>query len=597
MNRIRPVLVALIATTLVIAASPAANAGPKGVPVAEAFLMHGDAAGAAPLQSVYDQGSLPDRFSISVVASNAESVEFFLNGDLVRLENIDPYFINGDEGGDWAPFDLPSGAHELVAIPYSEDDAGGKAGTPLTFEFRITAGYLVNPDLSLDPISPTHPGIQIPLFNNDGPDFGNLPPGTGVTWPDADFRVNTTVDAHDAKAGDGVCEANIAGQRRCTLRAAIEEANALRGGQIAIVSFDEPYKLSLGELEVTAGIELLGIERPTIDGDGGSRVFYFNSSRQSVVDGLVITGGYAYASNGGNIWVQDSGVIFRSVEITKGLASNGGGIAISGDLSSVQIVNSVISVNSGGENARDFSGTPGRNQNGGGILIIGGSSVSLRRTAIVDNISLRGGGLFAAGDTNLSISNSSFLENEARLSGGAMMLQRDSHVEMRFSTVAGNQAGTASAVAPNTRREGGGITLESQDFRMAGTIITDNEVLYGNTSAADCYTTNATNYQAPILSGRGNLIGNADGCAFVDIEDGSQRGVVAGSTETPLTSVLWSRFDEPLPHRDLRSGSPALRLGREVEPFTIGMGCPSTDQLGRPRPEGRCDAGAVQNSD
>ena len=438
MTRIRSVLVSLIATALVITLSPPASAGPT--PVAETFLMHGGADGAVPLRSSYDEGSLPDPFSISVVAHNAESVEFFLNGDLVRLENIEPYFINGDESGDWARFDLPSGTHELMAIPYSEDDAGGTAGKPLTFEFKIADGYLVNPDLGLDPISPTHPGIQIPLFNNDGPDFSNLPPGPGLTFPNADFRVNTTVDAHDAKTGDGVCEANIAGERRCTLRAAIEEANALLGGQIAIVSFDEPYKLSLGQLEVTAGIELLGIDRPTIDAAGGSRVFYFNSSRLSVVDGLVITGGFVYPGNGGNIRVQDSGVIFKNVEISKGLASNGGGIAIGGDLSSVQILSSVITGNTGGGNAQNFRGTPGVNQNGGGILMTGGSFLELRRSAIVDNLSVQGGGLFASEETTLSILNSSFLGNEARLSGGGMTFKGGSHVQMRFSTIAGNQA-------------------------------------------------------------------------------------------------------------------------------------------------------------
>ena len=43
----------------------------------------------------------------------------------------------------------------------------------------------------------------------------------------ANFLVNSTADSSDSTPGDGVCNA---GGGACTLRAAIEEANALGGG-------------------------------------------------------------------------------------------------------------------------------------------------------------------------------------------------------------------------------------------------------------------------------------------------------------------------------------------------------------------------------
>ncbi|MBM4425155.1 MAG: CSLREA domain-containing protein [Chloroflexi bacterium] len=43
----------------------------------------------------------------------------------------------------------------------------------------------------------------------------------------ASFIVNSTADAVDVAPGNGVCETATAGQ--CTLRAAIQEANALAG--------------------------------------------------------------------------------------------------------------------------------------------------------------------------------------------------------------------------------------------------------------------------------------------------------------------------------------------------------------------------------
>jgi len=52
--------------------------------------------------------------------------------------------------------------------------------------------------------------------------------GATVTWAAPPIVVNSTVDATDATPGDGVCE-TVAGNNVCTLRAAIQEGNALVG--------------------------------------------------------------------------------------------------------------------------------------------------------------------------------------------------------------------------------------------------------------------------------------------------------------------------------------------------------------------------------
>ena len=44
---------------------------------------------------------------------------------------------------------------------------------------------------------------------------------------DANFVVNSTADMVDAEPGDGLCETDITGD--CTLRAAVQEANAFAG--------------------------------------------------------------------------------------------------------------------------------------------------------------------------------------------------------------------------------------------------------------------------------------------------------------------------------------------------------------------------------
>jgi CSLREA domain-containing protein len=62
------------------------------------------------------------------------------------------------------------------------------------------------------------------------------------------FVVTTADDAHDASPGDGQC---ATAAHQCSLRAAIEEANALNG-DISVTVPVNTYRLSLGPLRVQA---------------------------------------------------------------------------------------------------------------------------------------------------------------------------------------------------------------------------------------------------------------------------------------------------------------------------------------------------------
>jgi len=59
------------------------------------------------------------------------------------------------------------------------------------------------------------------------------------------FNVNTVLDLHDAEVGDGVCDANVSqGGSQCSLRAAIEEANAFAPGSRIGITFSQ-YPVTL----------------------------------------------------------------------------------------------------------------------------------------------------------------------------------------------------------------------------------------------------------------------------------------------------------------------------------------------------------------
>jgi uncharacterized protein (TIGR03437 family) len=81
--------------------------------------------------------------------------------------------------------------------------------------------------------------------------------------PAATFTVNSTSDAADLQPGDGVCAAPAgqAGGQVCTLRAAIQEANALTGADTIV------FSIGTGQQSITVGTPLPAITQPlTIDG-------------------------------------------------------------------------------------------------------------------------------------------------------------------------------------------------------------------------------------------------------------------------------------------------------------------------------------------
>ena len=71
----------------------------------------------------------------------------------------------------------------------------------------------------------------------------------------ATFTVNSVLDAHDANPGNGVC-ASVANQ--CTLRAAIEEADAL-GGSNTVSAPAGVYNLTLQEITISNPLNILTV--------------------------------------------------------------------------------------------------------------------------------------------------------------------------------------------------------------------------------------------------------------------------------------------------------------------------------------------------
>ncbi len=248
----------------------------------------------------------------------------------------------------------------------------------------------------------------------------------------ANFTVNNNADTSDAAAGNGVCADAIG---NCTLRAAVEEANALSGDD----AINFAASLMNATITLTTGIEITingaggtlqitgpGADKLTIDGGAGSNRIFFTTNAAT----LTITG----------ITMQGGGSI--------GAGPEGGAINASGGtlvLNAVRVRN-----NNAGSN------------NGGGIYFNGGTNHRILNSTISNNSSANGGGFHLAAGT-LFMANSTISGNTVTGQGGGILLSGGT-ATFRNSTITNN---TANSII-------GGIEVFSSMFNMGNTIIAGN---------------------------------------------------------------------------------------------------------------------------
>src|SRR5690242_3922614 len=106
----------------------------------------------------------------------------------------------------------------------------------------------------------------------------------------ATFIVNSSGDAADAIPGNGVC-ADSAG--RCTLRAAVEEANARPGADVVTLPAGS-YALTAGQIGITDTLTLSGsgAGESIISGSPIGRIFMIPGPFHVVISGVTIQKGF-----------------------------------------------------------------------------------------------------------------------------------------------------------------------------------------------------------------------------------------------------------------------------------------------------------------
>lgn len=366
--------------------------------------------------------------------------------------------------------------------------------------------------------------------------------------------VDTTADAVDANPGDGVCDD---GNGNCSLRAALQEADALPGSDTVTLP-SGTYTLTLGsELIINSDVSVVG------DGAASTIIQAAASAGTAGFRVLFITSGAVYIS----------GVTIRHGNIS-GTHNDGGGIDNRGTLT---LEDCVVSNNTG--------------MGGGGIYNPG--TLFLNRCTVSNNTAVGdiGGGIFVAHFDGLrgtmEVADSTISGNTAGARGGGFITGEDPNT-ITNTTISGNSAGIEgggiyngshltivnSTITGNTAGNGGGLSNEA-----AGVVDLSNTIIAGNFAPVGPDCNGETESHNPNSLGY-NLIGDGSDCFFspsvgdlVDVD--ALLGPLVdngGPTETHAPLPDSPAIDQVVANCDL-----------------------TTDQRGVSRPQGiACDAGSVE---
>jgi CSLREA domain-containing protein len=200
-----------------------------------------------------------------------------------------------------------------------------------------------------------------------------VPAGVAVASTEI-FTVNTTADTHDARPGNGVC-ADRTG--KCSLRAAIEEADAEPSGSIILIEVPAgKYPLTLGTLSITSNlVSISGSGTAVLKEKGRFQLMNIARRVTAYISDVVMENGKAGTGTGGALWNAGTTAL-TSVSITSSKAAQGGAI-FNAKLSRLTLTGSTVS-NSAAANVPQ-RGTPGGSGGGilnAGLLTLNGSTVS-----------------------------------------------------------------------------------------------------------------------------------------------------------------------------------------------------------------------------
>lgn len=368
-----------------------------------------------------------------------------------------------------------------------------------------------------------------------------------------DFSVNLTTDQHDADTSDSICDVNLATAGiQCSLRAAVEQANALASDDRVL--FDLPANSTVTLTTVNGGVltaqnngtlEIIGTGINNLKIDGGpetslsrNRIFYINQATVTI-SGITLTGAHSGEGafdyyGGGAIFAYQGSLTLNAVKVTGNFGDSGGGVYFS-EGGPHQIINSTFTHNVASSSGGGFI-------NSRSLLTVVNSTISNNHVSNGHDVSFGGGFSITGGTTtliNVTITNNSSGE------GGGVILGGDT--TMRNVTI-----------TKNTADHGGGISIYNSGVNFGNTIVAGNTAKVGCTPTFQC-TPEIRFGGGTIISAGGNLIGDSAGDST-----NTRTAITYHPTDirdvNPLLGALGNNGGTTLTH-SLEAGSPAIDAG------------------------------------
>ena len=351
--------------------------------------------------------------------------------------------------------------------------------------------------------------------------------------PTASIVVNTTGDGDNVDAIAG-CDADTSTTgEQCTLRAAIQRANALAGDDT--ISFNIPgtepgcdamtsactvnLTKVLPDLSTNIEINGPGADKLTVRRDTGGdyRIFRVTNVITVTFSGMTISNGKVTGSEFGG-GIESSGTVNvvsctlsgNSTDNTSGAGGGGGGIASGGTLN---ITNSLLFGNTS-------TGTSTGGGFGGGINSSG--TLTVTNSTFRVNSARQGSGIVNAGAAN--ITNTTFRDNQSVGLGGAINNTNFGTIHVTMSTISHNTAGA-----------GGGI-LNGGELTVSNSAITDNTCSQGgggivNMTSGTVEISNSTISNNSSNQGAGGIFNFENGVVTIDSStvNGNSTGSAGGA--------------------------------------------------------------------
>jgi CSLREA domain-containing protein len=300
------------------------------------------------------------------------------------------------------------------------------------------------------------------------------------------FVVNSNLDEPDATPGDGACVSTPS--TKCTLRAAIQEANAFAGPDIVklkaglymlTIAGASENDCATGDLDITGDLTITGagVKNTFINGGELDRVVHIIGAISVTMTDITIQNGLATDDGSGDVnngkgggilnesasTLTLKGITLSSNTASGGVTSNGGGIHNSGTLT---ITKSILSNSTVSNNAALGGGVAG-----GGIFNNTGT-LKIKATTISNNVAIGANDGYGGGIMNYAtleirkctISNNTVSVQGVYGEGGG--INNNGTLTIIGSTISNN---TAQGVAG----DGGGIA-NGGDLTITTSIISSN---------------------------------------------------------------------------------------------------------------------------